>query len=171
MPKRASSAGPLPPVPAPAGLTLALGGGGARGLAHIVVLEALDDLGLRPTRIVGTSMGAVVGAAYAAGMSGREIRRYALERLRDRARVMALVLQARVGRIADILSRGLAANPALLDGEKVLDLFWRSWCRTISRTSPSPSQRWRRTITPARRRCSTPGRSSPASRRRWRFPG
>jgi len=53
---------------------LALGGGGARGLAHVIVLETLDELGLRPHRIAGTSIGAIMGALYAAGYSGREIR-------------------------------------------------------------------------------------------------
>lgn len=55
-------------------LGLALGGGGARGLAHIVMLEVLDELKIRPHRIAGTSIGAVIGTMYAAGMSGREIR-------------------------------------------------------------------------------------------------
>ena len=53
---------------------LALGGGGARGLAHIPMLEVLDELQLRPHRIAGTSIGAVMGAMYSAGMSGRDIR-------------------------------------------------------------------------------------------------
>ncbi|MGE4489295.1 MAG: patatin-like phospholipase family protein [Kiritimatiellales bacterium] len=53
---------------------LALGGGGARGLAHIHVLEVLDELGVRPHRIAGTSIGALLGALYASGLSGREIR-------------------------------------------------------------------------------------------------
>lgn len=53
---------------------LALGGGGAKGLAHIVMLEALDELGIRPHVIAGSSIGAIIGALYAAGLSGREIR-------------------------------------------------------------------------------------------------
>jgi NTE family protein len=53
---------------------LALGGGGARGLAHIQVLETLDELGIRPYRIAGTSIGAVIGSLYASGLSGLEIR-------------------------------------------------------------------------------------------------
>jgi NTE family protein len=53
---------------------LALGGGGVRGLAHASVLEALDGLGLRPSIIAGTSMGAIVGAIYASGATGREIK-------------------------------------------------------------------------------------------------
>ena len=55
-------------------LGLALGGGGARGLAHIPMLEVFDELGIRPHRIAGTSIGAVIGAMYASGMSGRRIR-------------------------------------------------------------------------------------------------
>jgi len=100
---------------------LALGAGGARGFAHIIALEALDELGLKPTLVTGTSMGAIIGACYAAGLSGRDIRRHALDLFRDRAKVMAALLQARVGKFIDLFSRG---NPALLDGEKVLDLFW-----------------------------------------------
>ena len=57
---------------------LALGGGAARGLAHIVVLEALDELGVKPSVIAGCSIGALLGAAYASGLSGREIREHAL---------------------------------------------------------------------------------------------
>jgi len=53
---------------------LALGGGGAKGLAHIPVLEAFDEAGVRPHCIAGTSIGAVIGAMYAAGKSAAEIR-------------------------------------------------------------------------------------------------
>lgn len=50
-----------------------LSGGGAKGLAHIAVLRALDSLRARPDLVVGTSMGALVGALYASGYSGRQI--------------------------------------------------------------------------------------------------
>lgn len=53
---------------------LALGGGGAKGLAHIPMLEVFDDLGLRPHRIAGTSIGAIMGALYASGIRGAQIR-------------------------------------------------------------------------------------------------
>ena len=53
---------------------LALGGGGAKGLAHIRMLEVIDELGIQPSHIVGTSIGAVVGVLYASGMSGRALR-------------------------------------------------------------------------------------------------
>ena len=55
-------------------LGLALGGGGARGLAHIPLLEVLDNMNIRPCCIGGTSIGAVLGALYASGMKGSEIR-------------------------------------------------------------------------------------------------
>ena len=53
---------------------IALGGGGARGLAHIVMLEALDELGVKASAVAGTSIGAVIGVLYAGGLSGSEIR-------------------------------------------------------------------------------------------------
>ena len=58
---------------------LALGGGGARGICHINVVEALDELGIRPTAIAGSSIGSIIGAGMAAGMRGRDIRDYTLE--------------------------------------------------------------------------------------------
>ncbi len=60
------------------GFALILGGGGARGIAHIGVIEMLEELGMRPDLIVGTSMGSVVGALYAAGKSAAEIKEIAL---------------------------------------------------------------------------------------------
>lgn len=47
--------------------TLVLGSGAARGTAHIGVVQALEKRNIRPVRIVGTSMGAIIGAAYSAG--------------------------------------------------------------------------------------------------------
>jgi NTE family protein len=49
---------------------VALGAGGAKGLSHIAFLQALDELGVRPAVIAGTSIGAVIGGFYAAGVSG-----------------------------------------------------------------------------------------------------
>jgi NTE family protein len=55
-------------------IAIALGGGSARGLAHVVILEALDELGVKPAVIAGTSMGAICGAIYAAGVPAAEMR-------------------------------------------------------------------------------------------------
>lgn len=56
---------------------LVLSGGGAKGLAHIPVLEALDSLGIPIYCITGTSIGSIIGSLYAAGYSGKEIRQIA----------------------------------------------------------------------------------------------
>ena len=55
-------------------LGLALGGGGARGVVHVGILKALEEEGIKPYCISGTSMGAIVGACYASGMSVDTIR-------------------------------------------------------------------------------------------------
>ena len=65
-------------------IAIALGAGGARGLAHLVALEALDDLGLKPALITGSSIGAIIGAAYAAGMPARALKAYSLALFKDR---------------------------------------------------------------------------------------
>ena len=54
-------------------VALVLSGGGAKGIAHIPVLQALDSLGIVPDLIVGTSMGSIVGGLYAMGYSGDSI--------------------------------------------------------------------------------------------------
>ncbi len=65
-------------------LGLALGSGGARGVAHVGFLLALEEAGIKPDYISGCSMGAVVGGCYASGMSAEEIRKVVLKlRKRD----------------------------------------------------------------------------------------
>jgi NTE family protein len=59
--------------------TLVLGGGGMKGLAHIGVLQALTERGLLPSHIVGSSVGALVGAAWSAGRSVAELREIAIQ--------------------------------------------------------------------------------------------
>lgn len=58
-------------------LGLALGSGGASGLAHIPMLEVLDDLEITPKMIAGCSIGAIIGAMYASGLSGKALREIA----------------------------------------------------------------------------------------------
>ncbi len=54
-------------------VALVLSGGGAKGLAHIPTLQALDSLGIVPDLVIGTSMGSIVGGLYAMGYSGDSI--------------------------------------------------------------------------------------------------
>ena len=79
--------------------------------------------GVRPAAIAGTSMGAVIGAAYAAGLEARIVRSHILRVLRNRSDVIGKLLRARVGRFADLVLRG-RGNPVLLDPEIFLELFW-----------------------------------------------
>src|SRR3569832_2381477 len=57
---------------------MALGGGSARGLTHIPFIEAMDELGLKPSIIAGTSIGALIGAGWANGMTGKALREHAM---------------------------------------------------------------------------------------------
>ncbi len=64
--------------PPPPRIALALGGGAARGFAHVGVIKALEAQGIVPDFIVGTSAGSLVGALYASGMSGFDLQKAAL---------------------------------------------------------------------------------------------
>ena len=105
------------------GLTfaLALGGGGARGLAHIHVIEALDELGIRPVAIAGSSIGAIMGAGMAAGMSGRDIHHYARSTLGNRAEVAARIWKTRPNTFGEMIQTGLRVSQ--FNVEKLLQSF------------------------------------------------
>jgi NTE family protein len=103
-------------------VALALGGGGARGLAHIVVAEALDEMGVKPIAIAGTSIGAVIGAGYAAGMSGREMRRYAIHIAHNRTDVMRRMMRSRAGKLRNLFGGGLG-DATRLDAELLCEQF------------------------------------------------
>ena len=81
---------PTPPIPTPVPvqkpplrIALVLGGGAARGFAHIGVIKSLEAQGIVPDIVVGTSAGSVVGALYASGMSGFELQNLALQMEED----------------------------------------------------------------------------------------
>jgi len=100
---------------------LALGGGGARGLAHILMLEVLDEMGIRPKIIAGTSIGAIFGAAYASGFSAAQIRAHTEELLRSRFEIVRQFFMARqepLGRVLNILQ----LRSALFNSEALLDI-------------------------------------------------
>jgi NTE family protein len=61
------------PLPKPPRIGLALGGGAARGFAHIGVIQVLEENGIRPDLVVGTSAGSLVAALYASGKTGPEM--------------------------------------------------------------------------------------------------
>lgn len=101
---------------------LALGSGGARGLAHIPLLEVLDELGIRPSIVAGASIGAIIGAPYCAGIPAKELRAHLLSEIKDRTRAMAKLVDARAASIFDIFKG--EGNLFTLDGEKLLEIYW-----------------------------------------------
>jgi NTE family protein len=100
---------------------LALGGGGARGMVHILVCEVFDELGVKPAMIAGTSIGAIIGAGYAAGLSGAEMRARACDFFAQRRSVLAKLWRARPVGFTDLL-RGRSLTPQF-DSRLILDLL------------------------------------------------
>ena len=100
---------------------IAFGGGGARGLAHIHVIEALDELGIRPVAISGSSIGAIMGAGMAAGMTGREIQDHARSILSRRTEIASRMWKARPGSLAEVMKGGLHVSQ--FNVERILKAF------------------------------------------------
>jgi NTE family protein len=101
---------------------IALGGGGARGLAHVAVLEAIDEMGVKPAVIAGTSIGALVGAAYAAGMSAKDIRRHVIAVAHDPGEMWRRLIAARAGSLSDLFA-GAFGQATQIDAEKFCAQF------------------------------------------------
>lgn len=68
---------PLVVIKTPPRIGLALGGGAARGFAHIGVIQVLEEAGIRPTLVAGTSAGSLVAAIYASGKTGAQLQHVA----------------------------------------------------------------------------------------------
>lgn len=113
MTERATSASPT--------VAVAFGGGGARGLAHIHVIEALDELGVSPVAITGSSIGAIMGAGMAAGMSGAEIRDFTLSTVGRPREVMNRLWSMRPTTLSDVVSNGFRIGQYNL--ERILKAF------------------------------------------------
>ena len=100
---------------------VALGGGGARGLAHIHVIEVLDELGIRPIAIAGSSIGAIMGAGMAAGISGKEIHAYARSVLSKRSEVASRMWRARPDSFREMMEGGFRVGQFNI--ERILRAF------------------------------------------------
>jgi NTE family protein len=101
---------------------LALGAGGARGFAHIPVLEAFDELGLKPAVVSGASIGAIIGAGYCAGMSGAGIRDYVHELFRRRSDVVGRLWRIRPKTARELFTAG-GLRFGQFDAERLLSAF------------------------------------------------
>ncbi len=101
---------------------LALGGGGARGIAHIHVLEAFDDLGIKPVVMSGSSIGSIIGAGYAAGMTGAQVREYAIRTFSKGTRVVSKLWKLRPAAISGLFD-GTEKRFAEFDPLKIMNAF------------------------------------------------
>ncbi len=99
---------------------IALGGGAARGLTHIPFIEAMDELGIRPARIAGTSIGALLGAGWAAGLTGKEIREYSYEYLGSKRSMVARIWKTRIKKPSSIFRKTMTMQ---LDACEVINSF------------------------------------------------
>jgi NTE family protein len=86
------------------------------------MLEALDELDTKPRLVAGSSIGAAIGAAFAAGLSGKDIRRHVVGLVHDRGDVFRRMMAARTGGFATLL-RAPLGNPLLIDAEKFCAAF------------------------------------------------
>ncbi|MBI1383623.1 MAG: patatin-like phospholipase family protein [Rhizobiales bacterium] len=99
---------------------LALGGGAARGLAHIPLLEVIDEFAIRPRVIAGTSIGALIGAVYASGMPGRDIRRYAKDLFASRTELVRRLVTRWPGSIGALFN---LTTPAIVNPETLFRIL------------------------------------------------
>ena len=102
---------------------LALGSGGAGGLAHIPMLEVLDELDIVPRMISGSSIGAVIGALYASGLSGAELRRLMTDFSSEDRHILRSLVQGSAGLSLFDLLRPDLVNGGLLDTQGFLDFL------------------------------------------------
>ena len=94
---------PSPSIKVPPRIGLALGGGAARGFAHVGVIQVLEEAGIRPALVTGTSAGSLVAALYASGKNGAQLQHIA-ENMEE-ATIADWTLQ--------VLSRGALRGEAL----------------------------------------------------------
>ena len=99
---------------------IALGGGSARGLIHIAFIEAMDELGVKPSIIAGTSIGSLIGAGWANGMSGKELREHTLDVLGSTRAISSRLWATQFRGLGKFLKDGLSMQ---LDAEAVIDEF------------------------------------------------
>lgn len=104
----------------PLKIGLALGGGGARGFAHVWAIKAIEELGLEVDVIAGTSIGAVVGACHASGMDGDDLLAFVNEKLKNTAKIAGQIFSASASEIVDLLN---PFQPALINGLTLLDIL------------------------------------------------
>ncbi|WP_158626027.1 patatin-like phospholipase family protein [Arsenicitalea aurantiaca] len=99
---------------------VALGGGAARGLTHIPYIEAMDEMGLRPSVISGTSIGALIGAGWANGMTGAELHDHACDVLGTMKVIASRLWAAQIRNLGGLIQNGFNVQ---LDATRIVENF------------------------------------------------
>lgn len=134
---------------------VALGGGSARGLTHIPFIEAMDELGLRPSVIAGTSIGSFIGAGWAAGLRGKEIREHSIEVLGNMRSISGRLWRTQIKGVREMFRNGISMQlepisviEAFLPGDfpqefsdlrtplYIIATDFRSWHQVVFHTGP-----------------------------------
>lgn len=110
-------------------VAVAFGGGGARGIAHIHIIETLDAMGIKPVAIAGSSIGAIMGASMGSGLSGEEIRAHTLETIGKPGNAISRIWKARPRGMKDAMEGGLRLGQ--FNVERILEAFLPD---TVART-------------------------------------
>lgn len=126
--------------PDPGRIGIALGGGGARGLAHVLMLEVLDELGIKPYRIAGTSIGAILGALYCSGHTALDIKKLIETLLRtEKKRFAHALIQMNIAKWIDIIDPKLGKG-GLVNADHFLGLLHNAISQAAFEELPIPLQ-------------------------------
>lgn len=105
---------------------IALGAGGANGLAHIEMLAVLEELNLQPSRIAGSSIGAVIGALYASGRTTGEIRELAESAFAgEESGLLEKLISEQATHWLELIEIEVGTG-GLLDSQRILSHFYQS---------------------------------------------
>lgn len=102
-------------------VAVAFGGGGARGIAHVHIIEVLDELGIKPVAVSGTSIGAIMSSAVASGMSGQDIRAFLMESIGRPSNVASRLWKARRPTWKSVITEGISLGQ--FNVERIIDAF------------------------------------------------
>ncbi len=102
-------------------LAVAFGGGGARGLSHIWIMDALDELGIKPVALSGCSIGALAAICYASGISGKDMHAYVSDLFGNSREVFSRFWQLRPRSFSDLWAGG--GQLGQLDPERIAEAF------------------------------------------------
>ncbi len=103
---------------------LALGSGGARGLAHILILEVFEELGIKPSIMSGCSIGAIIASVYAAGISAKDMREIVDEVVfQKNSKFWEIHRRSDFVKMLDFIDPSLLKPGGIIKGEKFINFL------------------------------------------------